>query len=99
LTVPGGHGDFVEEKTGAETASELLESEPLEHIWLLTFSNELHGSPLRMEVVHGVFPCVSRVLIILPTVLFLSGCPVWDFKALEQSTGLTVHADIAYALK
>jgi hypothetical protein len=77
----------------------LFKSEPVENVGLESLTSELHGGPLRVQVVHGVFPCLSGVSIQLPTVLLLSGGPVGDLEALEESTGLSVEADITDTLK
>lgn len=41
-----GVGDFVVEKSARHTSSPLFKSKPLENVWLLSLSNELHRSPL-----------------------------------------------------
>ena len=48
---------------------------------------------------HGIFPCLSRVSIEIPTVALLSGGPVGDLEALEEGTGVSVETDFTYALK
>jgi hypothetical protein len=100
MSVPGRLGLLVVEKSGRESFSELLVSEPLERVRLLTrLSLELHRSPFGVEVVHGVVPGGSGVSIIFPAVVLLGGSPVGDFETLEESTGLSVESDVTDALK
>jgi len=50
---------LVVEKSARRSLSELLKSEPLNNVWLLSFSPELHWGPLRVELSHGVVPSLS----------------------------------------
>jgi hypothetical protein len=100
MSVPSRLGLLVVEKSGRESLSELLVSEPLKGVRLLTrLTLELHGGPFGMEVVHGVVPGGSGVSIILPAVVLLSGSPVGDSETLEDSTGLSVESDITDTLE
>jgi len=100
MSVPSRLRLLVEEKSGGESLSELLVSEPLERVrFLTTFSCELHRSPFGVEVVHSVVPGSSGVGIIFPAVVLLSGGPVGDFETLEESTGLSVESDVTDTLK
>jgi len=92
-------GHFVVEETGAETLSEMVLSEPLEGVRLLTLTGVLNGSPLRLHVCHGVVPGVAGVGIDFPAVLFLGGCPVGYLEALEHGTGLSVETDVTDTLE
>jgi len=84
---------FVVEESGAVTASPLLHSEPLKGVRFLTLTSEGGGGPLGVHILHGILPSLSRVGIDFPAVLLLSGCPVGDFEALEEGTGLSVETD------
>lgn len=99
MSVPGGLGLFVVEKTGSETLAPLLLTEMLEEIRFLAFSSELSRSPFGMEIVHGVVPSLARVSIEVPAVLLFSGSPVRDSESLEQGTGLTVESNITDTLE
>jgi hypothetical protein len=98
VSEPGRLGDLVVEETRGVTLAPLLKSEPVEDVGLESLTSELHGSPLTVQVVHGVFPSLSGVGIELPTVALLSGGPVGDLEALEEGTGLSVEADITDTL-
>jgi hypothetical protein len=50
---------LVIEKSTGSSFTELLESEPLDNVWLLSFSPELHWCPLRVELSHSVVPSLS----------------------------------------
>jgi len=100
MSVPSRLGLLVVEKSGRESLSELLVSEPLKGVRLLTrLTLELHGGPFGVEVVHGVVPGSSGVSIIFPAVMLLSGSPVGDSETLEDSTGLSVESDITDTLE
>jgi len=100
MSVPSRLGLLVVEKSGRESLSELLVSEPLKRVRLLTrLTLELHGGPFGVEVVHGVVPGSSGVSIIFPAVMLLSGSPVGDSETLEDSTGLSVESDITDTLE
>lgn len=100
VSVPSRLWLLVVEKSGGESFSELLVSEPLERVRLLTtFSLELHRSPFGVEVVHSVVPGSSGIGIIFPPILLLSGSPVRDFETLEECAGLSVESDITDTLK
>jgi len=86
--------DFVVEETGTVTTAPLLETEPLENVWLLSHTRELGWSPLSLHVVHGVFPSCTGVNIVFPAVELLGGSPVWDLEALEDCAWLSVETDI-----
>ena len=81
------------------TRAPLLKSEPVQDVRLESLTGELHGGPLTVQVVHGIFPSLSRVSIELPTVALLSGGPVGNLEALEEGTGVPVEADVTDALK
>ena len=99
LSEPVDLGLLVEEQAGAETLTELLHAEPLEHVSLLALTRELHGRRLGMEVGEGVVPGLSGVSIDLPAVSLLGGSPVGDSEALEDGTGLSVEGNISHTLK
>lgn len=92
-------GNFVIEETGAEAFTVLLKTEPLEHVGLLTLTNEGGWGPLRLHVLHGVLPGLSRVGIKLPAVSLGGGSPVRNLEALEDSTGLSVETHVTNTLK
>jgi hypothetical protein len=50
---------LVVEKSAGCTFTELLESEPLDNVWLLSLSPELHWCPLRVKFSHSVIPSLS----------------------------------------
>ena len=99
VSEPSGLGDLVVEEARGVTLTPLLKSEPVQDVRLESLTGELHGSPLTVQVVHGIFPSLSGVSIELPTVALLSGGPVGDLEALEEGTGVSVEADVTDALK
>jgi len=100
MAVPSRLGLLVVEKSGGESLSELLVSEPLKGVRLLAgFTLELHGSPLGVEIVHGVVPGSSGVGIVFPAVVLLGSSPVGDFESLEEGTGLSVESDVTDTLE
>lgn len=99
VSVPSRLGLLVVEESGGESLSELLESEPLKRVGLLTAFTTLHGGPFGVEIVHSVIPGSSGVSIILPSVLLLGGSPVRDGETLEESTGLSVESDVTDTLE
>lgn len=99
MSEPGGLRGFVVKESARESLTELLPSEPLEHVGFLSLTNKLSGGPLGAEVVHGVGPGLTRVGIELPSVLLLGSCPVGDGETLEHGSRLTVETDITYALE
>lgn len=94
VSVPPWVGNLVVEESGRVASSELLKSEPLEWVWLLSLTEEMLRSVLGLEVSHGVVPGLSGVSIELPSVHLLGGCPVGHLEALEQGSGSSVEADI-----
>jgi len=99
VSEPSGLGDLVVEKARGVTLAPLLKSEPVQDVRLESLTGELHGGPLTVQVMHGIFPSLSGVSIELPAVALLSGGPVGDLKALEEGTGVSVETDITNALK
>jgi hypothetical protein len=99
VSEPGWLGDLVVEEARAVTLAPLLKSEPVEDDGLQSLTGELHGSPLRVHVVHGVLPSLSRVGIELPTVLLLGRGPVGYLEALEEGAGSSVEVDVTYTLE
>lgn len=99
VSEPGWLGDFVVEEARAVTLAPLLKSEPVEDVGLKTLTSELHGGPLTVHVVHGIFPSLARVSIELPAVALLSGGPVGNLEALEESTGASVEVHITDTLE
>jgi len=87
--------DLIVEKSGGSTFTPLLKSEPLDDVWLLSFSPELHGCPLRVEISHGVIPSLSGVSIDLPSISLFRGGPVWYSETLEESSWSSVEGDIS----
>ena len=92
-------GLLVEEQTGAEALTPLLESEPLGDVSLDTLTAELVGSGLLMEVHEGVLPGSARVGINLPAVSLLGGGPVGHLETLEERAGLSVEGNISNSLE
>lgn len=99
VSEPSGLGNLVVEETRGVTLAPLLKSEPVEDVWLESLTSELHGCPLTVQVMHGVFPCLSGVSIKLPAVALLSGGPVGHSEPLEDGSGVSVEADFTNALK
>jgi hypothetical protein len=99
VSPPEGLRLLVVEKSATESVTPLFPAEPLERVGFLTVTHELHRGPFGMKVVHGVIPGLTRVGVGFPAVL--SGCagPVGDGESLEESTGLSVEADITHALE
>lgn len=83
VSEPGWVWDLVVEKSGGSSFTELLKSKPLNNIWLLSLSEELHWGPLSGQVSHGVLPSLSGVSINLPSISLVCGSPVWDSETLE----------------
>jgi len=88
---PAHLGHFVVEETGTESTLEVLKSEPLKRVGLLALTRELLGSPLSLEIVHGVLPGLAGVSIDIPTVLVLVLGPIGDLESLEDSPGASVE--------
>lgn len=99
VSEPGRLGDLVVEEAGGVTLAPLLKSEPVEDVGLHSLTGELHGGPLRVEVVHGVLPCLSGVGIELPAVALLSGGPVGYLEALEEGSGLSIESHVSHTLE
>lgn len=99
VSEPSGLGDLIVEEARGVTLAPLLKSEPVQDVGLESLTGELHGSPLTVQVMHGIFPCLSGVSIELPTVTLLSGGPVGNLETLEESTGVSVETHITNALK
>jgi hypothetical protein len=99
VSEPSGLGDLVVEEARGVTLSPLLKSEPVQDVGLESLTGELHGGPLTVQVVHGIFPSLSGVSIELPAVAFLSGGPVGNLEALKEGTRVSVEADLTDALK
>ena len=95
VSKPVDLGLLVEEKSGAQTLSKVLQSEPFDGISLNTLTDELHGGGLSMEIVEGVLPCLSGVSINLPAASLLGGSPLRDFETLEESSGSSVELDLS----
>ena len=77
----------------------MLKSEPLDNVWLLSLSPELHWGPFGVELSHGVVPSLSGVSIDLPSVSVFSGGPVWNLESLEESSWSSVERYISYSLE
>ena len=77
----------------------MLESEPFNDVWFLSLTSELHGSPLGVQIVEGVFPGLSGVGIKFPTVSLLRGGPVWYLESLEQGSWSSIEVDISNSLE
>lgn len=59
MSQPSWVWNLVVEKSAGCTFTELLESEPLDNVWLLSLSPELHWCPLRVELSHSIVPSLS----------------------------------------
>lgn len=99
VSEPSGLGHLVVEEARGVTFSPLLESEPVQDVGLESLTSELHGSPLTVQVMHGIFPSLSGVSIEVPAVALFSGSPVRNLEALEEGTRVSVEADLTDALK
>ena len=91
--------DLIVEKSGGSTFTPLLKSEPLDNVWLLSLSEELHWGPLGRKIGEGVLPSLSGVGIDLPSISLFSGGPVWDSETLEESSWSSVETDISDSLE
>ena len=67
----------------------------MEDVRLLSLSDELHGCPFGVQIVHGIIPGLSRVSINLPAVHLSGGCPVRDLESLEESSGSSVEGNVS----
>lgn len=92
-------GHLVVEEATSESATVLLETEPLEDVRLLTLTDEGSGSPFGAHILHGVIPGLSGVGIPLGKALLLCVGPVWNLEALENGTGLSVEAHVTNTLE
>lgn len=59
ISEPGWLGDLVVEQTGRVTLTELFKSEPVEDVWLHSLTEELHGSPFTVHIMHCVIPSLA----------------------------------------
>jgi hypothetical protein len=91
--------DLIVEKSGRSTFTELLKTEPLEWIWLLSLTEEWLGSDLGIEVVHGLIPLLSRVSIELPSVHLVGLGPLWYLETLVESSCSSIEVDISNSLE
>lgn len=89
---------FVEEESGRVTLTELLETEPLEDVWLLSFTPEWHWSGLSVEIVHSIVPSLSGVGINLPAVSVLGLGPLWHLETFVENSGLSIELDLSHSL-
>jgi hypothetical protein len=98
-SVPPWLWDLIEEKSGRVALSVLLKSEPLEWVWLVSLTEEWSWGGLGVELVHGLIPSLSGVVIDLPSIHLLGGGPVWNFESLEDSSWSSVEGDVSYSLE
>lgn len=87
---------LVEEESRTQSLTKVLKSKRFKEIGLNTLTRELHRSRFSMEIMEGIFPCLSRVSINLPSVLFLRSGPLRDFEALENTSFASVERHISY---
>lgn len=99
ISEPGWFGDFIVEKSWRRSLTPLLESEPFDDVWLLSFTSELGWSPLWVQVMESIFPSLSWVCVKFPTVSLLSGGPIWNLETLEESSWSSVEVNISYSLE
>ena len=95
VSVPPWLWDLIEEKSCGVSLSDLLESEPLKGVWLLSVSCKWHWSGLRVEIVHSVIPCRSGVGVDLPSTGLVGSSPVWDLEPLEDGSWSSVETDVS----
>ena len=100
MAAPGWLRNLIVEETRGGTLSELLKSEPLENVWLLTVTSELHGGNLSVHIMHHVLPGLLGVEVKFPAaVSVLSPSPVWHGETLVDGPGSSVEGDITDALE
>jgi hypothetical protein len=99
VSLPPWLGHLVVEKSGRHSFTKLLKSEPLDDVGLLSLSEELHGGPLGVEILHGVVPGLSGVSINLPVVHLVGSSPVRHLEALEEGSGSSVEGDVSDTLE
>jgi hypothetical protein len=99
VSEPGWVWHLVVEESAGGSLTELLKSEPLDNVWLLSLSPELHWGPLRVEVSHSIVPSLSGVGINLPSVSVFGGSPVWNLESLEEGSWSSVEGDISNSLE
>lgn len=99
LLEPGELWHLVVEETSTMASEELLESEELEWVWLLTPVVVWLGGHLSLKIVESVVPSLTRVGIDLPALLVLGLSPVWDGETLEDGPWATVEGDIPDTLE
>ena len=99
MSQPSWVWHLVVEKSTRCSLTELLKSEPLNNVWLLSFSPELHWGPFRVEFSHSVVPSLSGIGIDLPSISVLGGGPVWNLESLEEGSWSSVEGDISHSLE
>ena len=100
MAAPGWLRNLIVEETRGGTLSELLKSEPLENVWLLTVTSKLHGGNLSVHIMHHVLPGLLGVEVKFPAaVSILSPSPVWHGETLVDGPGSSVEGDITDALE
>jgi hypothetical protein len=95
MSVPPWLWDLIIEESGGVTLTELLESEPLEWVWFLSFSKEWSWSTLGVEFVHGIIPGLSGIAIEFPSDGLGSLGPVWNLVSLEDGSWSSVEGNIS----
>mmetsp|Transcript_10238 Transcript_10238/g.10205 ORF Transcript_10238/g.10205 Transcript_10238/m.10205 type:complete len:254 (+) Transcript_10238:239-1000(+) len=91
---PSGLGGLIVEQPAGSARSPLLKPEPLEGVGFEAFSHELDGGPLGAEVVEGIVPGLSRVVVHLPPILLLRRGPIRHFEPLKQGSWSSVEGDV-----
>jgi len=91
--------DLIVEETGRHASSPLFKSKPLQHVWFLTFTSKLGGSPFRVEIMHCICPRLSWVSIEFPAVLFFSSSPIRNFESFEHGAWISVETNVTHSLK
>ena len=91
--------NFVVEESRGGALTELLDTEPLENVWLLSLTPEWSWSGLSIEVLHGIVPGLSGVGIDLPAVHLVSLGPLWHLEALVESSCLSVELHVSHSLE
>lgn len=98
-SVPPWLWHFVVEQSGGVTLSVLLESEPLEWVWLVSLTEEWSWGGLGVELVHGLVPCLSGVIVDLPSASLVGGGPVGNLESLEDGSWSSVEGHVSDSLE
>lgn len=95
MSEPVWFWNFVVEVSCSVTLAPVHASEPVQWVWLYSFSEHRFWSHFREQFMSSLVPCRSREGIDLPAVPLFSSCPLWNSESLEEGSRSSVEVDIS----